>query len=267
MSRRVTSFDCLELQMIQLSTMNHDPVEHLREQIVTAFAATQPSSSGDLAYLPEPAEGEERHLELELQGRSWTAFDRDFWLQWWPSLGALLPASYRYYLPSLLLLSLGEPSDAWELVSGTLSVLTPSFRRLLDFGRDRRFEYQTSLFNPEQRATVCSFLGLLLATSEWRFRSAEALKFGWNQIEHPALQQCREFYAGLHSYTYPPMTDDEQCHLIESIRDAFEDDPIQATINCAALITATSRRNTRWSSEVWTGERCTPSFYRITPLR
>ena len=144
-------------------------------------------------------------------------------LQRWSSFGALLPASYRYYLPSLLLLCLDEPPDAWELASGTLLVLTPRFRRLLDYGRDKRFEYQTSLITPEQQAAVCSFLGWLLTAPQWDFRSAKALKFGWNKIDHPAVRQCREFYDGLHHYTEPSIKDDEQRHLIEAIKDAFEE--------------------------------------------
>ncbi len=203
--------------------MNHDTLEQLRGEIIAAFVSASPSTSADLALLPEPTEDEKRHLELELQGQPWTALDRDFWLQWWSSFRTLLPASYRYYLPSLLLLSLDEPPDEGELISGTLIVLTPSFRRLLDFGRDRRFEYQTSLFNPEQQAAVCSFLGLLLTMPNWKFRSAKALKFGWNQIDHSALNQCREFYDGLHHYAYPLIEDDDQRHLIETIRDAFEE--------------------------------------------
>ena len=210
-------------KMLQWSTMNHDLSKQLRDQIITAFASALPSTPADLAMLPEPAEGEERHLELELQGRPWIALDRDFWHQWWPSFGALLPASYRYYLPSLLLLSLDEPPGAWELVSGILSVLTPSFRRLHDFGRDKRFEYQTSLFNVEQQAAVCSFLGLLLTLPEWKYRSAKALKFGWNHIEHSAMKQCGEFYAGLHHYVFPPIEDDEKRHLTEAIRGAFQE--------------------------------------------
>jgi hypothetical protein len=123
------------------------------------------------------------------------------------------------------LLSLNEPPDAWELVSGTLSVLTPSFRRMHDRGQDRRFEYQTSLVTLEQQAAVCSFLVLLLAVPGWEFRSAKALMFGWNQIDHPASDQCREFYRGLHHYTYPLIEDDDQRHLIEAIRDAFQERP------------------------------------------
>ena len=205
--------------------MSNDTLDRLRDQIVTAFAATRPSEPADLALLPEPAEDEERHLELELQGRPWTALDRDFWLQWWPSFGSLFPASYRYYLPSLLLQSLDEPPEEWELVSGTLSVLTPSFRRLHDLGRDKRFEYQTSLMTLEQRAAICSFLGLLLTMLEWRIRSAKALKFGWNQIDHPALKQCREFYDGLHHYAYPLIEDADQRQLVDTIRDAFRERP------------------------------------------
>jgi hypothetical protein len=121
------------------------------------------------------------------------------------------------------LLSLDEPPETWELVSGTLSVLTPSFRRLHDFGRDKRFEYQTSLITPEQRAVVCSFLGWLLAVPEWEFRSAKALKFGWNEIDHAAVRQCGEFYDGLHHYAPPPIEADEPRHLIETIRDAFHE--------------------------------------------
>jgi hypothetical protein len=203
--------------------MSHDTLDQLREQIVTAFASASPSTPADLALLPEPVEDEERHLELELHGRPWTALDRDFWLQRWPSFGSLLPASYRYYLPSLLLNGLDELPEAGELISGTLIILTPSFRRLLDLGRDRRFEYQTSLITPEQRAAVCSFLGLLLTMPDWKFRSAKALKFGWGQVDHSAMKQCREFYADLHHYSHPPVKDDEHRHLIEAIRDAFEE--------------------------------------------
>ena len=209
--------------MLQLSAMNHEELDQLRDQIVTAFASTSPSTPADLALLPEPAEDEQRHLELELHGQPWTALDRGFWLQRWSSFSTLLPASYRYYLPSLLLCSLGELPDGGELISGTLILLTPRFRRLHDYGRDKRFEYQTSLLTPEQRAAVCSFLGLLLTMPRWKFRSAEALKFGWDQADHPALKQCREFYDSLHHYTYPPIEDDDHRHLIEAIRDAFKD--------------------------------------------
>src|SRR5512145_2494910 len=205
--------------------MNHDSSDQLREQIFTAFASASPSTPADLALLTEPAEDEERHLELELQGRPWNDLDREFWLQWWPSFSTLLPASYHYYLPSLLLRSLDELPDAVELISGTLIILTPSFRRLHDLGRDRRFDFQTSLITPEQRAAVCSFLGWLLAVPEWEFRSAKALKFGWHQIEHPALKQCREFYHGLHHHAYPLIEDDDRRHLIETIRDAFGERP------------------------------------------
>ncbi len=201
--------------------MTHDSLDQLRNQIVTAFAAARSPTPAELANLPEPAEGEKRHLELELQGRLWSDLDRDFWRRRWSSFSTLLPASYRYYLPSLLLLCLDEPPDAWELTSGTLIVLTPHFRRLLDLGRDKRFEYQTSLITPEQQAAVCSFLGWLLASPQWEFRSAKALKFGWNKIDHPAMRQCREFYDSLHHYTHPPIKDDEQRYLVEAIKDAF----------------------------------------------
>ncbi len=219
-------------QVLQFPMMNHDSSDQLREQIIAAFEATEPSSPADLALLPEPAEGEKRHLELELHGRPWGELDRGLWLKRWPSFGSLLPASYRYYLPSLLLLCLDEPPDAWELIGGTLILLTPRFRRLLDLGRDKRFEYQTSLITLEQQAAVCSSLGWLLATPKWEFRSAKALKFGWNKFDHPAVRQCREFYDGLHHYTRPPIKDDEQHHLIEAIKDAFRersdpgDDPL-----------------------------------------
>ncbi len=220
---RMRLSNCPELQMLQLSTMDHNTLDQVREQIITAFASTSPSTPADLALLPEPAEGEKRHLELELQGRLSSELDRGFWLQRWSSFGSLLPRSNRYYLPSLLLLCLDESPDAWELTSGTLIVLTPRFRRLHDYGRDKRFEYQTSLITPEQQAAVCSFLGWLLAKPKWEIRSAKALKFGWNKLDHPAVRQCREFYDSLHHYTHPLVEDDEQRHLIEAIKDAFEE--------------------------------------------
>jgi hypothetical protein len=201
--------------------MPDESLDQLREQIVAAFAAARPSTLDDLANLPEPAEGEERHLELELQGQAWNEIDREFWLQHCWSFRSLLPASFRYYLPSLLMHCLDEPSDELELMSATLSILTPGFRRLLEQGYDPRFDYQTSLFNPEQQAAVCSFLGLLFTLPEWKYRSAKALKFGWSQLDHPALQQCREFYHNLHHYTYPLIEDIEQQDLIVVIGNAF----------------------------------------------
>lgn len=201
--------------------MNRDPSDQLRHQIITAFAGAHPSTPAELVNLPEPAEGEERHLELELQGRAWHEVARDFWLQHCWSFSSLLPASYRYYLPSLLVLCLDEPHDEWELISVTFSLLTPSFRRLLEQGRDKRFDYQTSLFNVEERAAVCSFLGHWFTEPGHIWRSAKALKFGWNQIDHPALKQCQEFYAGMQRYVYPLVTDHEQRQVIEAIKDAF----------------------------------------------
>jgi hypothetical protein len=204
----------------------NDPIHYeVKQQIVAAFASAQPSTPVELANLPEPAEGEERHLELELQGRAWDEIDRDFWLQRCWSFRSLLPASFRYYLPSLMLHCLNEPSDEWELLSATLSMLTPGFRRLLEQGRDPRFDYQISLLTPEQQAAIGSFLGWLFTLPEWKYRSAKALKFGWSQIDHPALQQCREFYHNLQHYTYPPIDDTEQRDLIDLIRNAFDARP------------------------------------------
>ena len=206
-----------------LSTMDQTALDQIRQQIGAAFASAQPSTPAELANLPEHVEDEEPHLEFQLQGRAWTELDRDFWLQHWPSFRALLPASFRYYLPALLTLCLDEAPGEWNLVSGTLLILTPSFRRLHDYGRDRRFEYQTSLFNPDQQAAVCSFLGWLLALPEWKMRSAQALKFGWSRIDHEALQQCREFYDSLHHYSRPPIADAEPRALIELIQSAFDE--------------------------------------------
>jgi hypothetical protein len=205
--------------------MNDDIHDEVKQQIIAAFATAQPSTPADLANLPEPAEGEERHLELELQGRAWDELDRDFWLQRCWSFRSLLPASFRYYLPSLLLRCLDEPSDEWELLSATLSMLTPGFRRLLEQGHDPRFDYQTSLLTREQQTAIGSFLGWLFTLSKWKYRSAQTLKFGWSQIDHPALQHCREFYHNLHHYTYPPLDDDEQRDLIGLIRTAFSERP------------------------------------------
>ena len=203
--------------------MSHDTFDQLRTQITVAFAGTRPSTAEDLADLPVPEEGEDRHIELELQGRAWTDLDAEFWAHHCWSFGALLPASYRYYLPSLLLATLDILDEGGLLIGGALSVLTPSFRRLLDMGTDRRFGYQTSLFTPDQQAAVCSFLGVLMAQPERRFRAAKALKFGWNRLDHPALNACRAFYDRLQHYTQPPIEDAEQRQLIETIRTAFSD--------------------------------------------
>jgi hypothetical protein len=205
--------------------MDYTAIDQLREQIIAAFTAAQPSTASDLANLPEPAEGEERHLELELHGQVWSDLDRSFWLPRCWSFGSLLPASFRYYLPALLLLCLAEQPGEWELVSVTLSILTPSFRRLHDAGQDKRFEYQTSLFDYEQRAAVCSFLGSLLDVPEWRFRSTKALKFGWGQSDHPALKQSRKFYDDWHHHVRPPIEDAEQHQLVDVIRAAFAKRP------------------------------------------
>ncbi len=203
--------------------MADESLNQLREQIAAAFATAQPSTPDDLANLPEPVEGEERHLELELHGWAWNEIDRDFWRQHCWSFRSLLPASYRYYLPSLLWHCLDEAPDEWELISATLSSLTPGFRRLLEQGRDPRFDYQTSFLTPEQQAAICSFLGWLFTLPAWKYRSAKALKFGWSQIDHPALHQCWEFYHNLDHYTYPPLEDTEQRDLIDLIRNAFNE--------------------------------------------
>jgi hypothetical protein len=86
--------------------MSHETLDQLRVQITLAFAGTQPATAADLANLPEPEEGEERHIELELQRRTWADLDSEFWAHRCWSFDALLPASYRYYLPSLLLATL-----------------------------------------------------------------------------------------------------------------------------------------------------------------
>lgn len=203
--------------------LNPNPLDHVRAQIVTAFAGTQPATAADLANIPETEEGEDRHIELVLRRQVWNDLDSEFWSKHCWSFSSLLPASYRYYLPSLLLATLDILYAGGLLIGGALSVLTPSFRRLLDVGTDRRFDYQTSLFTPDQQGAVCSFLGVIMGQPEWRFRAAKALKFGWNRIEHPALTTCRAFYDRLQHYTRPPIEDAEQRQLTETIRMAFND--------------------------------------------
>ncbi len=205
--------------------MNRDSLDPLRDQILTAFASASPSDPADLINLPQPDDEEDRHIELELAGKPWADLNQEFLLKWWPSFGSLLPASYRYYLQALLVHCLEDLSEENQLMSGTLMILTPGFYRLYHYGQDRRFEYQTSLITSEQHAAICSFLGLLLTLPRWKYRSAQALKFGWKRIEHPALIKCREFYDELHHYAYPVIDDPEQRQLIEAIRDAFDARP------------------------------------------
>jgi hypothetical protein len=203
-----------------------DTIEQVKQEILAAFSRMKtPDSASLLGPTKGDTDGEQR-IQRALAGKTWMSLDAKFLSENWASFCYLSAEGYRYYLPALLMRCLDSFSEKNNLVHSTLFSLPPGYWSLYYRGEDKDFNYQTSLFNAQQYRVVCSFLGLVFdLLPRFRFLSAKALKWGWNQQEHPALTKCREFYHPLHHYQYPPADDPQIRSLIEQITMAFDATP------------------------------------------
>jgi hypothetical protein len=201
-------------------------IEQVRQEIISAFSGLIPPEATNLiAPSTDDPDGEEK-IRRELAGKSWLSLDTEFLKERWSSFGYLSAEGYRYYLPALLTNCLENFSEENKFVHSTVFILAPSYWHLYYRGQDKQFDYQNSLFLPQEYGAVCSFLGLVFdLIPGYRVFSAQALKWGWNKQDHPALTKCLEFYRNLHRYQYPPSKEPQIRNLIEQIKAAFDETP------------------------------------------
>lgn len=197
--------------------------EQVREAIHTAFADL-PVPKPRTLILPLDAQcrpgGEE--FRKALAGKNWQSLTPEFLARKWASFGYLSPKAYRYYSPSLLIAGLQEfPNDSGFLHS-VVWALRPSFWLLYYEGEDSDLRYQQSAFTEAQYCALCGFLGLIFdQIPGLRHLSAQALHWGWNQHDTPALQAAKTYYHELRNFSYPIPDDPDVAPLCQEIRTAF----------------------------------------------
>ncbi len=201
-------------------------IDQVRQEIISAFSGLIPPEATNLIGPSTGDQDGEEKIRRELAGKTWLSLDTEFLKERWSSFCYLSAEGYRYYLPALLTKCLENLSEENDFVHATVYSLAPSYWHLYYRSEDEQFDYQNSLFLPQQYGAVCSFLGLVFDfLPAYRFLSAKALKWGWNKQEHPALTKCHEFYQNLHHYQYPPSNKPEIKNLVEQIKVAFDETP------------------------------------------
>jgi hypothetical protein len=216
-------------------------INWVRQEIVQAFSGLEPPAPSDLInpyenYLSrfyDPAKTAESAgvFRDQIAGKHWSDLNYEYLITQanWAAFSYLSAEGYRYYLPALLVLALdyltvpdtveGHPlfTILWEL--------RPEWRDLY-YDNKRHFTYQTSQFSPAQYRAVCSFLELVFDSLDFhRFAAAQALKWGWNRHEHPALSKITAYFHQLHHYEYPIAADPQIAALVEQIKAAFAEVP------------------------------------------
>ncbi len=201
-------------------------IDQVRQEIINVFSGLIPPKATNLIVPSTGDQDGEEKIRLDLAGKSWLSLDAEFLKERWSLFCYLSAEGYHYYLPALLANCLENLSEENELVHSTVFSLAPSYWYLYYRGKDEHFDYQNSLFLPQEYGAVCSFLGLVFdLLPSYRLLSAKALKWGWNKQEHPALTKCLEFYRNLHHYQYPASSQPEVRNLVEQIKAAFDETP------------------------------------------
>ena len=74
---------------------------------------------------------------------------------------------------------------------------------------------------------MSNFLGMVFDREDGRSRhhAAQALRYGWNRFDTPALQSANRYYHELHTFTYPEPENAEIATLCAEIRTAFATTP------------------------------------------
>lgn len=201
--------------------------QEVREAIHQAFGDLPPPRAGELIAHPHSRDilGETQ-IRLRLAGRKWQSLNREFVKWWWASFCYLSPQAYRYYLPALLMDALTPPINPTGLPSA-LSSLQPSFWALYYQGEDRQFLERQAVFTGPQYEAVSAYLGMVHTQYEpYRGHlAAQALRWGWNRVSTPALQNALAYYQHLRSYSFPEPADPQVAELCAEIRAAFAATP------------------------------------------
>ncbi len=196
------------------------------QAIIDAAFPDQPIPDPQILIRDLKQRAPEEEIRRQLAGKNWRALTPEFLSEWWSSFCYLSSEGYRYYLPALLTGALQDFSEESDLLHSVVFGLVPHFWFLYYEGEDRMFLDQNSSFTPDQYHAVCAFLGLVFdQLPRWRHEAAQALHWGWNQIETPALVAANQYYHRLQQYTYPPSNDPEIATLCQEIGEAFADTP------------------------------------------
>jgi hypothetical protein len=197
--------------------------------------------------------GEE--LRNALAGKTWQSLTPEFLTERWSAFSYLSPKAYRYYLPALLNVALEQFVDT-DLTHSVLWELRPSFWLLYYEGKDDDLRYQQSAFTTVQYRTVCAFLGLVFDQFPGlRHLAAQALHWGWNRFDTPALEAANKYYHELRSFSFPEPEDPEIADLCREIRSAFAatpypgDDKLSGTeVGDESSENAMELRGVKWQS-------------------
>jgi hypothetical protein len=181
-----------------------------------------PPARSLLSYADSSAQA----FRTELAGKRWQDLSASFWTKRWACCCYLSPEAYRYYLPSLLVAALQEfPSDD-GLVSSVVFHLRPDFHPLYYQGEDSVLRARLSILSTDQYRAVSAFLGLAFdQLPRLRHLAAQALHWGWNTLDTPALQAVEAYYHELQSFFYPEPEDPETLALCREITTAFAHTP------------------------------------------
>lgn len=207
-------------------TIDEERLASARAELLIAFGDLEPPNfSQAIESLELNSDStEESPLFRELSGKRWLDLDAAYLEGRWSHFGYLDAKAYRYYLPALLYRCLEDFSSENSLVHSTVFMLRPNFWRIYRYGDDRRFKHRTSIFSEAQYLAVCSFLALSFEIGYQRL-GASAIRWGWNQYEHPAVAKVNDLYEQWHSYRYPPADRSEIAGLVGQIESAFAATP------------------------------------------
>lgn len=168
----------------------------------------------------------EEQIRQELTGKRWQDLTSEFLGGRLFSFMYLSPEAYRYYLPALLVRAVEETAEDSDLVHSVVYHLLPSFWSLYYQGDDRDLRAKQDAFSPRQYLAVCAFLGYILDHRNGpRYLAAQALRWGWNAMECPALEASRKYFEPFFSYSYAEPDDLELAALFQHIHTAFADNP------------------------------------------
>lgn len=163
----------------------------------------------------------------ELAGKSWRNLTPEFRVQWRYYFGLLQPESYAYYLPALLTGSLSLELDDRDPIQSTVFAISPSFGAVNLDGHDTSLRARQAAFTEAQYRAVCDFLEVAFDEGDRfaRFQAAQGLRWGWNQLDTPALEAANAFLHGLRNFSYPESKDSHIAELCREIRSAFAATP------------------------------------------
>lgn len=175
----------------------------------------------------------EERVRAALAGRNWQSLDTQFVEQWASSCHCYLsPKAYCYYLPALLMPALDPALDISGLPFSMLLSLGADAYALYFWGEDGRLRKRQALLDDAQYEVIGEFLGLFFKCDEPNnqynyegYAAAQALYWGWNRLDTPALRAAREYYHRLHHFIYPEPADPQVAALCAEIRTAFADTP------------------------------------------